>query len=229
MPGTPQVEPALVAPIIVVAPGMRADAVRWGEHHGGVLAPRRTGVRRWPPMEPERPLALHDSWWIISAAGVLAASALAVVVWIAVHLTVDPVLHKAGLFVHLASLVIGFGGVLMADYLVLRWLAGRSSFAEALHGTNRLHAPIWIGLVGLVASGAVLEPNLASILTRTKLALVLILTINGLQALILSRRLAHHTSAPLGARLLVWAAGTGLVSQFSWWGAIFIGFLNAES
>lgn len=229
MPSIPLAESSSGAPITVVAPTAQTDTVHQGEHHPAVFAQRRAGVSGWPPMVPERPLALHDSWWIIAAAAVLAALTLAVVVWIADHLTVDPVLHKAGLFVHLASLVIGFGGVLMGDYLVLRWLAGRSSFAEALHGMNRLHTPIWIGLAGLIVSGAVLEPNLASNLTRTKLALVLILTLNGLQARVLSRRLAHHTSTPLTTRLLLWAAVSGLVSQFSWWGAILIGFWNAES
>jgi hypothetical protein len=34
-------------------------------------------------------------------------------------MTGDPVLHTAALFVHLASLVLGFGGVQIADYLVL--------------------------------------------------------------------------------------------------------------
>ncbi|MEU2031301.1 hypothetical protein [Nocardia amamiensis] len=169
MTGIPLVDTPgpVAAPVIVVLPGPRADTVRWGEHHTGARLTR--GSRRWPQAEPEKPLSLHDSWWIVAAAGVLAAAVLAAAVWISVHLVVHPVLHTAGLFVHLAALVVGFGGVLMADYLALRWLAGRSSFAEAVRGANRLHAPIWAGLVGLIASGCVLEPNLASMLTRTEL------------------------------------------------------------
>ncbi|MBF6298827.1 hypothetical protein IU459_14925 [Nocardia amamiensis] len=116
----------------------------------------------------------------------LAASVLAAAVWISVHLVVHPVLHTAGLFVHLAA------------------------------------------LVGLIASGCVLEPNLASMLTRTKLALVLVLTLNGPQAMMLSKRLDQHWSAALPPRVLIWAAATGVVSQICWWGAVLIGFWNAE-
>lgn len=215
-----------VAPVIVVLPGPRADTVRWGEHHTGGWPAR--GSRRWPVAEPEKPLSVHDSWWTVAAAGVLAAAALAVAVWISGHLAVHPSLHTAGLFVHLAALVIGFGGVLMADYLALRWLVGRSTFAEALHGADRLHAPIWAGLVGLIVSGCVLEPNLASTLTRTKLVLVLVLTLNGIQAMMLSKRLGRRPSAQLSTGVLVWAAATGVISQICWWGAVFIGFWNAE-
>jgi hypothetical protein len=217
---------SVAAPVIVVLPGPRADTVRWGEHHTGAQLTR--GGRRWPVAEPDKPLSLHDSWWIVAAAGMLATSLLAAAVWISVHLVVHPVLHTAGLFVHLAALVVGFGGVLMADYLVLRWLAGRSTFAEALRGTNRMHAPIWAGLVALIISGCVLEPNVASILTRTKLILILVLTLNGLQASMLSKRLDQNPSAPLPPRMLAWAAATGVISQICWWGAVFIGFWNAE-
>ncbi|MGY2119670.1 hypothetical protein ACW9HR_37800 [Nocardia gipuzkoensis] len=228
MTGIPLVDTpgSVAAPVIVVLPGPRADTVRWGEHHTGARVSRSR--RRWPVVEPDKPVSLHDSWWIMAAAGVLAASALAAAVWVSVHLVVHPVLHTAGLFVHLAALVVGFGGVLMADYLVLRWLAGRSTFAEALHGANRMHAPIWAGLVGLIASGCVLEPNVASTLTQTKLVLVLVLTLNGLQASMLGKRLDRYWSAPLPPRVLIWAAATGVISQISWWGAVFIGFWNAE-
>ncbi|MGQ4599351.1 hypothetical protein [Nocardia sp. R6R-6] len=218
--------PLAVAPVIVVLPGPRADTVRWGERHTG--ARLAGGSRRWPVAEPEKPLNLHDSWWTLAAAGMLAAAALAAAVWVSVHVVVHPVLHTAGLFVHLAALVVGFGGVLMADYLVLRWLVGRSTFAAALHGTSQMHAPIWAGLVGLIVSGCVLEPNIASVLTRTKLVLILVLTLNGLQALMLSKHLERHRWAQLSPRVLVWAAATGVISQICWWGAVFIGFWNAE-
>jgi len=164
----------------------------------------------------------------VLAAALLAALALAGVLWISVHVRVDPVLHTAVLFVHLASLVLGFGGVLIADYLVLLWISGRSTLAEAIRGAERLHLPIWAGLAGLVASGALLEPNLASTLTRTKLVLVLLLTVNGLQALILGRRIAHSDATHLPTRLTLWGAATALISQLCWWGAVWIGFWNAE-
>src|SRR4051794_6378949 len=110
----------------------------------------------------------HDSWRIVLAYALLATGTLAGAVWIAGHATVTPAVHTGGLFVHLASLVLGFGGVLIADSFALRWLAGRATLADTLQSINHLHAPIWLGLAGLVSSGCVLEPNLAASLTRTK-------------------------------------------------------------
>ncbi|MTE12427.1 hypothetical protein GLP40_06475 [Nocardia sp. CT2-14] len=158
----------------------------------------------------------------------LATGTLAAAVWIAAHVTASPAVHSGGLFVHLTSLVVGFGGVLMADSFVLRWAAGRLTLSETLWAVSRLHVPIWLGLAGLVASGCVLEPNLASAMTRTKLALVLVLTLNGIQACALNRRLKARGGAPLTPRLLAWGAATGLLSQLCWWGATVIGFLNAR-
>ncbi|MEV0294126.1 hypothetical protein [Nocardia sp. NPDC050710] len=211
---------------VVVLPRPRGESVIWGAAHPATtLHRRRSG---WPENDPKRPLRLHDSWLLVAASGLLATLTLAVALWIATHVRVDPQLHTAGLFVHLASLVLGFGGVLIADYLMLLWLAGRSTVTEALTGMGRLHFPIWAGLAGLIASGCVLEPNLGSALTRTKMALILVLTLNGLQAMILSKRLSQQLPAPISGRLLLWGAASGAISQICWWGAIGIGFWNSQ-
>ncbi|MVU81533.1 hypothetical protein GPX89_30370 [Nocardia sp. ET3-3] len=158
----------------------------------------------------------------------LATGTLAAAIWIAAHVTASATVRTGGLAVHLTALVVGFGGVLLADSFVLRWAAGRLTLPETLRAVGRLHVPIWLGLAGLVASGCVLEPNLASTMTRTKLALVFALTLNGIQACALNRRLQARGAAPLTPRLLAWGAATGLVSQICWWGATVIGFLNAR-
>ncbi|TQC43270.1 hypothetical protein EEB14_44100 [Rhodococcus sp. WS4] len=222
--------PTLRSPVtpLPVRPAQTARII-WGEDRG--TPPSHavvTGTRRILASEPDRPLALHDSWWTIALAGVLASVTVAVVLWISAHVTVDPLLHTAALFVHLASLVLGFGGVLISDYLVLLWVSGRSTLTEAITGAHRLHLPIWAGLAGLVASGALLEPNLASTLTRIKVACVLILTLNGLQALILSRRMARAATVSLAPTLTLWGATTATISQICWWTAVWIGFWNAE-
>ncbi|MFE1953660.1 hypothetical protein ACFW9D_24695 [Streptomyces sp. NPDC059524] len=174
-------------------------------------------------------MSLYDSWWTVAPASLAVCSALAATVWISQHLHADPALHTAALFVHLASLVLGFGAVLIADYYGLLWMTGRCSLNDALAGTARLHVPIWTGLAGLVGSGVLLHPDLASPLTRTKLVLVLVLTLNGLQAGLLNRRTAQHAaSAPLTPRFLAWGATTALVSQICWWGAVMIGFRNSQ-
>jgi hypothetical protein len=64
-------------------------------------------------------------------------------------------------------------------------------------------------------------------MTVLKLGLVAILTLNGVQAMALSRRLSEHVGV-LPRRLLVWGGLTSAVSQICWWGAVIIGFLNAN-
>ncbi|MEU1285664.1 hypothetical protein [Kitasatospora sp. NPDC005856] len=107
-------------------------------------------------------MRLHDTWWTVAAAALAACAGLAACAWISTHLDVDPALHTAALFVHLASLVLGFGAVLVADYYGLLWMTRRCALREALGATNRLHLPIWAGLGGLVVSGVMLEPDLSS-------------------------------------------------------------------
>ncbi|MGW0880190.1 hypothetical protein [Streptomyces sp. NPDC002671] len=181
-----------------------------------------------PQARPLPRLGLYDTWWTVGGAAVAACLSLMACAWISLHVQVDASLHTAALFVHLASLILGFGAVLAVDYQALLWLTGRCSLADALNSTNRLHVPIWAGLAGLVASGALLHPDMGSPLTRTKLALVLALTLNGLQAGLLTRRMAARRGAPIAPRLLVWGAATALVSQVCWWGAVVIGFHNSR-
>ncbi|MFB6438075.1 hypothetical protein ACFCVY_15060 [Streptomyces sp. NPDC056411] len=177
---------------------------------------------------PASPLRPHGSWWTVGAAALLAGAALASALWISAHLHPDPALHATALFLHLASMVLGFGAVLVVDYYALLWLTSRCSLAEALTTAGRLHAPVWAGLAGLVVTGAVLHPDLDSSLTRTKLALVLLLTLNGLQARVLTHRLTRHSAPALPPRLLAWGAVTATLSQLCWWGAVTIGFLNTH-
>ncbi len=181
---------------------------------------------RMPVTEPARLMPPSGSWGAFVAVACGACAVLCAAIWISTDLHPDPALHNAALFVHLASLVLGFGAVLVADYLIAVWLVGRSTFAEAVSGVDRLHLLVWTGLIGMVVSGALLEPNLATVLTRAKLVLVLLLTLNGLQAMILNKRMKASTDA-LSARLFAWGAVTTVVSQGCWWGAMWIGFWTA--
>jgi microcompartment protein CcmK/EutM len=87
---------------------------------------------------------------------------------------------------------------------------------------------VWLGLTGLVASGALLSPDTDSPLTRVKLVLVALVTVNGLHAGVLHAALdrAGASGAPLPRRLLVRGLAAGAVSQLGWWGATVIGMLN---
>lgn len=211
--------------LVVIRPNNAVTPTVWGAPHAPAPLPHGG---RWPAPEPTRPLGPLDSWWLLGATTLATLGALGTAVWVATHVHPDPVLHTAGLFVHLAGLTLGFGGVLIADYLTALWLLGRSTLAEAMTGVNRMHLPIWLGLAILVVSGCVLEPNLSSPLTQVKMAATAILTVNGLQTTILGRRLSNHSVAPLSAPLLLWGAASGAISQLCWWTAVAIGFWNAQ-
>ncbi|MER6063582.1 hypothetical protein ABT167_20795 [Streptomyces sp. NPDC001792] len=181
-----------------------------------------------PQAAPVRRLGLYDTWWTVAAAALAACLGLSACAWISLHLRVDATLHIAALFAHLASLVLGFGAVLVADYHALLCLTGRCTLRDALNNAGRLHVPIWTGLAGLVASGVMLHPDFGSALTRIKLGLVLVLTLNGLQAGLLNRRMTQQGADAFAPCFLAWGAATALVSQVCWWGAVVIGFRNSQ-
>ncbi|GAA2819265.1 hypothetical protein GCM10010441_49600 [Kitasatospora paracochleata] len=156
-------------------------------------------------------------------AGMWAASA-----WTAGHLHADPSLHTAALFVHLATLVVGFGAVLAIDYLGLLWLLGRRTLRQVVDFTAPLHVPVWAGLAGLTFSGILLEPHLDSPLTWLKLVLVLAIALNGVHATALHQRLEEYGDTRPPHRLLGRGAASALISQVGWWGSVAIGFWNAQ-
>ncbi|WP_345664723.1 hypothetical protein [Streptomyces venetus] len=132
-------------------------------------------------------------------------------------------------FMHVAALVVGLGAVLAVDWFAVLWLLGRRRLADILNTACTLQVPIWLGLAGLVASGVFLHPDLASPLTRIKLGLVLVITINGLYAHRLGQRLDRYRDEPVPRSLLVPSGAAATVSQLGWWGASLIGFLNSHT
>lgn len=158
-------------------------------------------------------------------AGLLVFSALACAVTIASRVQPSEGVRDAATFAHLAFLVVGFGAVLTVDWAGLLWLFGRRELADVLRGAQHVHALIWIGFAGLVATGTLLDPDLTGTLTRVKLGLILLIGWNGVAAVVLERMLA--TGGPRRAHLLL-SGASATVSQLAWWGAMLIGFLNAS-
>lgn len=189
--------------------------------------PNRRGQSRYrltpSPSDTRRPGTPSRQTVIATAATI----ALGTAIWLSTLVETSPTLHDLALFAHLSSLILGFGTVLVADYFFALWVFGRTTFAEAVVNTSWLHPLIWAGLVGLVASGVLLKPDLTSATTILKLGLVATLTINGIQATALGRRMSALTSPPT-RHLLVWGGLTSAISQICWWGAIVIGFLNVN-
>jgi hypothetical protein len=137
--------------------------------------------------------------------------------------------HDVVLLAHLASLLLGFGAVLVMDWHGLLWMLGRVHLTEVLTVTARLTVPVWLGLAGLVSTGALLAPDTGAPLTRLKLALVALVAVNGLQAQHLHRAMvAAQAAGRVPGRLLLRGLSSGAVSQLGWWGATVIGLLNAS-
>jgi hypothetical protein len=143
---------------------------------------------------------------------------------------VDPPhwLQIVALFIHLISLVVGFGSVLAVDWYGLLSLSRRVTIGDVLLTAERMTPLIWIGLTGLTMSGALLQPDLKSWFVVVKLCCVLGVGIVGVLALSTSRLMERQMPAP--SRALV---HRGMVlagaSQTFWWTAVVIGFVTNET
>ncbi|WP_445153594.1 hypothetical protein ACTWLI_09100 [Arthrobacter sp. Hor0625] len=140
--------------------------------------------------------------------------------------------HNLADVLHILSLVVAFGAILLVDWHGLLWLLGRRTLADIIRLDGAATPLIWGGLAGMLATGVFLNPHLDNPMTDLKLAAVLVLSLNGIMLIPLMRRLAHlPPDTPFGGltvgqrvHLLVCLA----VSQACWWTAIVIGFINAE-
>ena len=183
----------------------------------------RAGAPAARPGNPPLP-----GWFVVPVAGAV-CGLWAGAVWVSEHVRPDPALHEVALFLHLAALVAGFGAVLVVDWIGVLWLLGRRTFADVTRTAGAVHVLIWASIAALTASGALLAPDMTSALTRVKLALVLVIALNGLHAHALQPRLAAYGSARPPHALLARSAATALVSQACWWAAMAIGFHNHQN
>lgn len=178
----------------------------------------------WPPVQVRDRLPS----WALGLLGVAAGTVLGGAVWAAAHLQTDPALRIGALFVHLIALVVGFGAVIAVDWFALLWMLGRRSLEDLTKVSAAAHLPIWLGLLGLVLSGALLRPDLSEPLTWIKLVLVLLVTLNGLRAYVIEERLMQFHVGTVPYWLLRQAVSAAATSQLGWWGATIIGFMNVQ-
>lgn len=142
-----------------------------------------------------------------------------------------PELHRIGLAVHILALVLSFGTILVVDWLGLLWLLGKVQ----MHESGRLEAAakplIWGGLALLLASGALIDPDLGNPVTVIKLVCVLVLMLNGLGiAPAMHQLLAlppQTRFGELGRRIRMRLLIALTVSQTCWWTAVLIGLVNS--
>jgi hypothetical protein len=160
------------------------------------------------------------------------AGTWAVVVIAAAAFPLDhPHVTRVALFIHLVSMAVGFGAVIVIDVYGILWLLGQRNLAELVDLDTAAHTVIAIGVGGLLASGIALQPDLGTPLAWFKMLLVLALMLNGLAAQRMLVRLRKTLPPTTRGASIPWAAfqrglAAAMVSQASWWGAIAIGFIT---
>lgn len=173
----------------------------------------RTAWRRRPP-----------DWLPLAVVAALILAAAPLVLWTCRAVHPAPLVHDLALFVHLGALVLGFGGVLSVDWVAALYLLRRRSLVEMVRAADNAAVPIWAGYAGLVLSGVLLEPELDSPVVVVKLALVLVIGLNGVVALGVHRALVREADL----RWMALGGSAAVISQLGWWGATIIGFVNAH-
>lgn len=138
------------------------------------------------------------------------------------------------LFVHVVSMAVGFGSVVMIDVYGLMWLFGRRTLADLTSLSMAAHGVIAVGVGGLLASGIALKPDITSPLARLKLGLVLVLMLNSVAAQRYLHRMRQELPPGTRGDGIPWTEfrrglAVALISQAAWWGAITIGFLTNAS
>ena len=138
--------------------------------------------------------------------------------------------HIIWLFLHLISLVIGFGAVIVIDTAGLLWLTTRVSLEFVIKVATITQKLIWLGWVGLVISGLGLvqyrtgSDNLFII----KMFAVTLLGLNGVFLYSIHKKFEQLHGTEVPARLQFKIGLASFISQVSWWTAIIIGFLHHE-
>lgn len=166
--------------------------------------------------------------FVLSAADAV-AWLLSVSLSTAVH--ADSYVLNIAVVVHVLSMVVAFGAIILLDWHGFLWLIGRRKLSETIRLDGAATPLIWGGLAGMLATGVFLNPHLANPMTDVKLVAVLVLSLNGIMLIPLMRRLARlpgdasFQDLTVGQRthLLVCL----VISQACWWTAIVIGFINA--
>jgi hypothetical protein len=142
-----------------------------------------------------------------------------------------PVLYRIGLAGHILALVLAFGTILVVDWLGLLWLMGKVHMHASPKLEEATRPLIWGGLVLLLASGALIQPDITNPLTAVKLGCVLILMLNGLSIAPAMHKMfafPRETSfRELGGRLRTRLLIALSISQACWWTAVLIGLVNS--
>ncbi|WP_203581420.1 hypothetical protein [Microbacterium hibisci] len=159
--------------------------------------------------------------------------ALAVSLWVGTSIVPPEWLRTPALFGHLAAVIVGLGSAVLLEMSGLLWTLGRAALDDVRRVERTVTGLAWLGITGLFATGAFLQPDLGEPLTALKMGAVLLAAMNGVAMTRLTDELAR---LPAGVRfgalpfpLRLWCLWSALVSQAAWWTAVLIGMLNTAS
>ncbi len=133
------------------------------------------------------------------------------------------------LFFHLASLILGFGSVLVTDLYGMLWIRDRVRFRELVNVSGVTGKFVWVGWAGMVVTGIplILLKGEVDDLMILKFVAVGLIGINGIPLHMLQRRLQAFQTGDEVPKVFMFRLGLSLfVSQLGWWSAILIGFLH---
>lgn len=133
------------------------------------------------------------------------------------------------LFIHLISLVLGFGSVLVIDTFGLLWLLKRVKLSFVNQVANTTQPLIWFGWTGLVLTGIplILMKDVISGLSILKIFAVLLVGLNGVFLHFIKKSMDGITDDSVLPNLIKFRITLAtVISQLGWWTAIVIGFLN---
>jgi cytochrome bd-type quinol oxidase subunit 2 len=161
--------------------------------------------------------------------GLVGVATALLAIGISQDMTLQGRLRHAVVLAHLGSLVVGFGAVIVINMYGVLWLAGRRGVTEVRRLAQAAHILVWVGFVGLLATGALLHPSLSRAHTKVKMILVVVAAVNGAWETALLNRL-NDLPASASARdhpsLVRAALASGAVSQLCWWGATIAGVVT---
>ena len=177
-----------------------------------------------------KPRRARHRWPLNPAEARLAALFLIIVssvILLSTQIQVTRFVHEIALFGHLSSLVVGFSSVLAVDWFGLLFLARQVSLGAVLVQADRMTPMIWLGLLGLVGTGMLLQPDLTSSLVVVKMCCVLAISVVGALTLATKRQMVLRVAA-LPRRLMLRGMILASASQALWWTAVIIGFVRVD-
>ncbi|QKJ20859.1 hypothetical protein [Microbacterium hominis] len=153
--------------------------------------------------------------------------------WMGAQLVPQEWLHFLALFGHLAAVIIGLGAAVLLEVKGLLWAMGRRTLGEFMRTERTVTRLAWLGIAGLFATGAFLEPSLGEPLTALKMAAVLVAGLNGVAMTRITGELHRLPGTVafgrLPLRLRLSSLSSAVVSQIAWWTAVIIGMLNTAT